>query len=348
MSPLSHPITRDKYIVHASRVLEIDSLRGLAAISVLLFHYTYKQSKLSPIVEFSFGVTGVDIFFMISGFVSLLSIQSMVDVKEYIIRRFSRLYPTYWVCVSLTSLYIFFFERPNFRLKDVLVNFTMVPNYFGIENLDGSYWTLLVELLFYSWIVGVFLMKKIHQIVDFGLLTLTLFLFYHYFKEFYPSVYTFTQTKIPITNHFPLFFSGILFCEIRNNGLSAKKIVFMLYSILSAFYLHDKGGMSMYIISHLQHNIIIVLFHIIFALMIRNRLKFLLRSSLIFLGHISYTLYLLHQYIGYGIIHMLIEFKYINIYSAILLTTTLVIFSAYLVTKYVEVPLLKYLRQRIC
>lgn len=55
------------------RLLELDALRGLAALGVLLFHYSYNQPGIQPDAQFRAGVASVDLFFMISGFVTLIS-----------------------------------------------------------------------------------------------------------------------------------------------------------------------------------------------------------------------------------------------------------------------------------
>lgn len=339
-------LTKGKSDKNGFRFLELDSLRGLAALGVLLFHFTYNQPGIKKILEFRIGITGVDIFFMISGFVILLSITRITQLRDFIVYRFSRLYPTYWVCILITSVFIFFYQPSALKFSDVVINMTMMQTFFGVEDLDGSYWTLLIELLFYFWIIGVYLIKRINDIEDVGLITLMLILVYHFFRESYPVAYSFVQAKFSITNHFPLFFSGILFYQIKFKGVSAKKILYMFISILSAFYLHDKGGRAMHMISAISHDLIIVFFHIVFVLMITGKLKFLVKPYLIFLGNISYSLYLLHQFIGRSIIGTLVTAAHLNVYVAILIAMLCSIFLAYLVTTYVEVPVIRQIRTR--
>lgn len=346
MSLTPHDLTKEKSEKNAFRFLELDSLRGLAALSVLLFHFTNNQPEIKRSLEFRIGITGVDIFFMISGFVILLSITRITQLRDFIVYRFSRLYPTYWVCILITATFIFFYQPSTLKLSDVFINMTMVQTFFGVEDLDGSYWTLLIELLFYFWIIGVYLIKRIKDIEDVGLITLILILAYHIFRESYPVAYSFVQAKFSITNHFPLFFSGILFYQIKFKGISAKKIIYMFISILSAFYLHDKGGRAMHMITEMSHDVIIVFFHIVFALMITGKLKFLVKPYFIFLGNISYSLYLLHQVIGRSIINTLLTVAHLNIYIAILIAMLCTISLAYLVTTYIEVPVIKQIRTR--
>ena len=63
------------------RYLELDALRGLAAVFVMLFHYT-QGKDVSEV--FNLGVTGVDLFFLISGFVIFMSINKVSSGREFV------------------------------------------------------------------------------------------------------------------------------------------------------------------------------------------------------------------------------------------------------------------------
>src|SRR5690606_38861476 len=149
-----------------------DALRGIAALGVVLFHYTYNQPHISPDFTFRYGITGVDLFFMISGFTISLSMNKISHWKNFVVYRFGRLYPAFWTCVFITSIFIIIYDYKHFSLSDVLINMTMVPSYFGIEDLDGSYWTLAIEIVFYVWILCIYMAGKIKNIELSGLLTL--------------------------------------------------------------------------------------------------------------------------------------------------------------------------------
>ena len=85
------------------RYYEIDLLRFLAAVGVMLFHYTfrgYAADDLSPLEfpllaeVFKYGSLGVDLFFIISGFVILLTAYNR-DAVSFTISRIIRIYPAY-------------------------------------------------------------------------------------------------------------------------------------------------------------------------------------------------------------------------------------------------------------
>lgn len=94
---------------NTTRFIELDALRGIAALSVMLFHYTAYYRKLfntpfSENVDFKYGFYGVSLFFMISGFVIFMTIKKCNTASEFAFKRFTRLYPTFWVCVIITFL----------------------------------------------------------------------------------------------------------------------------------------------------------------------------------------------------------------------------------------------------
>ena len=93
----------------SDRLQELDVLRGLAALSVLCYHYTthYKDlfSPSGPVLfNFAWGNCGVQIFFIISGFVILMTLEKTQRPMDFIVSRFSRLYPCYWAAVILTFI----------------------------------------------------------------------------------------------------------------------------------------------------------------------------------------------------------------------------------------------------
>lgn len=319
-------------------MLELDALRGIAALSVMIFHYSNIQNAEKLGWEFRLGVTGVDLFFMISGFVITLSIQKIRKWQDFAIFRFARLYPTFWACVLITTLFVLFYEPGSLSIGQFLANLTMFPVYFGIENLDQVYWTLLVEMIFYLWILVVWLVGGMRHIVSVGFVFLVGVVLFHAFGPRFSSVYHFLTLKVQFLNHFPLFYTGILFYQLKFKSFSWRYLALIAVGILAAFYLHDKGGRSMYHVSALEHDLLIAFYHLSFLLFVLGKLSFLVNPTLLFLGKISYSLYLLHQYIGLHLIKTLNGSLGLNIYVATMLTIALIVSLSYLVTAYVEAP----------
>jgi len=125
-------------VMTGDRVVSIDALRGVAALCVFLFHYGY----------FRFGYLGVELFFLISGFVFTLSLRQ-VAAGEFLVRRFIRLFPTYWLCASMAFVARAYGPDPA-TAYEYAVNMTMLGGFVGVPYLDGVYWSLTEELVFYA------------------------------------------------------------------------------------------------------------------------------------------------------------------------------------------------------
>lgn len=141
----------------------LDAVRLFAALAVVLYHFTARahdpwragtvSSDIFPdLSNFTvFGQFGVDLFFIISGFVILMSAWGR-DVPSYVTSRVTRLFPGYWAAVLLTAALLIFIWSPadkHVDFTDVAVNLTMVQEAFDVPMVDGVYWTLWFELRFY-------------------------------------------------------------------------------------------------------------------------------------------------------------------------------------------------------
>ena len=146
------------------RIAGLDSLRGLAALSVLLGHYTWQYDKYyrhsdELAFRYPYAFLGVLLFFMISGFVILMTAERTAGPLEFVWARFTRLYPAYWVAVAVTFAVVTVSHLPGRRVSPVaaLANLTMVHNLVGFPSVDGVYWTLQVELCFYAMVFALLL-----------------------------------------------------------------------------------------------------------------------------------------------------------------------------------------------
>lgn len=153
----------------AERLPSLDLMRFFAAASVMVYHYTYHfstptDSTLSALESITrHGYLGVELFFMISGFVILWSASNR-SAARFARARILRLFPEFWVSVVLSA--IIFGAIPGGFGKDLsvsafLVNLAMIPQYLGAPYVDGVYWTLGVEIKFY---VLVFVLIAANQI----------------------------------------------------------------------------------------------------------------------------------------------------------------------------------------
>jgi peptidoglycan/LPS O-acetylase OafA/YrhL len=158
----------------------IDLLRFLAAMAVLLYHFTASGSyvapagyswvgprdiypELEPVTRF--GFLGVELFFLISGFVILASALGRGPL-EFAVSRFSRIYPIYWagIAFSVVAMICFLGASANLRVWQVLVNATLLQTPLGVRHVDPVYWTLWVELQFYAWVFLLILFRVVHRV----------------------------------------------------------------------------------------------------------------------------------------------------------------------------------------
>ncbi|RMI07100.1 acyltransferase [Cellulomonas triticagri] len=142
-----------------ARLAALDGLRFLAALGVLAYHFTTRETtawgrdlaEVAPAVS-SWAVyasLGPELFFVISGFVILMTAWGR-SVPDIIGSRVGRLYPAYWVAVLATgALLLFVWQGKEVTGGQVLVNLTLLQSLVDVGHVDGVYWTLWVELRFY-------------------------------------------------------------------------------------------------------------------------------------------------------------------------------------------------------
>ena len=124
-----------------NRILELDALRGIAVLAVVFFHMTMGREEAK--YGFKLGVTGVDLFFIISGFVILLTLEKTKNWRSFLISRFSRLYPAYWICVTFTTILGLLASMlthkpvPEGLLVKYIANMTMLQLYLRQADIDG-------------------------------------------------------------------------------------------------------------------------------------------------------------------------------------------------------------------
>ncbi|WP_332874981.1 acyltransferase family protein [Streptomyces geranii] len=148
------------------RLYAVDGLRLLAALVVALHHYagTWRVNQPDnliwgqPVSDImpnwfrisAYGWIGVEIFFVVSGFVICMSCWGRTP-RQFFTSRVIRLYPAYWFSIIFTTAVVValpgVWERKQGR--EILLNFTMLQGGSGVSNVDLVYWTLWSELRFY-------------------------------------------------------------------------------------------------------------------------------------------------------------------------------------------------------
>jgi peptidoglycan/LPS O-acetylase OafA/YrhL len=142
------------------RLAALDGLRFVAAMLVVLGHYVGSSSaqwgqKTTTIFPWlhpfaSWGFTGVQLFFLISGFVICMSSWGR-GLGNFFVSRITRLYPAFVVGVIATSVVIALLPVAFTQVpwSHVVVNLTMFQSPLGAVAVDPVYWTLWAEMRFY-------------------------------------------------------------------------------------------------------------------------------------------------------------------------------------------------------
>jgi len=324
--------------------IEIDAMRGLCAILVMVYHYSkYIQSvNHSSNLYFDyaeFGKYGVHLFFIISGFLIFMTLEKSKHTKDFIVSRFSRLYPAYWLCMTLTAIVITispYYTYSPVTTGQFLANLTMFQHWMHIPDMDGIYWTLAVELCFYILIFIVFIFKKQKSIEQISAiwLAMMLALFLSVQNNLAPAINYYYY--VPLLKNGNLFIAGILFYRLMKKEGGNRSYILLILTLAVHF-----------IINSTEESLVVSIFYLIFYLFVIGKLGFLRNKILYFFGIICYTLYLLHQYIGYEIINYLDAQGIENTFYKIMITAVLMIGLASLVTFIVERPAMKFIRRKL-
>lgn len=281
----------------ASRFLELDALRGLAVLAVLLFHYSLRYREIfgdnqQPfLLNFSYGYFGVHLFFIISGFVILMTIETTSKIRVFFFKRFARLYPVYWFSVLLTFAITSLVALPG-RIESrrvVLVNLTMFQGFLNIPDVDGAYWSLAMELAFYLLIALAAWLKWLKHAEIMGSIWLALAVLLQL---------TGITFQNPVLAVFKLFFRdyaaffvlGMMFYKLHKQDHWRNHLIIGLCLAYETIFLGWLNAGAM------------LLFIAIFYLLVYGKLGFFKNRWLVYIGTISYSLYLVHQNLGYAII----------------------------------------------
>lgn len=337
-----------------ARYYEIDLLRLVSAVLVMLFHYTFVGSALNFAPEprtDAFAVVsrymylGINFFFIISGFVILLSAKDG-EPRQFVLSRFIRLYPAYWLCVLLTAGAAVVFAQEAFQLPwtDVLINLTMLQSGLDVPLVDGVYWTLWIELKFYAlvlimvwlrwvrylpWFCGVVLVASI-----IGLST---------------SLASSVETFVAGFPHWAGYFAcGCVLYLIRERGFHWGYGVLMVLSVIFCIRQNQVFAQMLtdfYLVEFKAWVTVgaTLAFYALLSVVALRKTGLLRDPRFYYLGVLTYPLYLLHENVGFMIFNAWHE-----LLPGPVLITAVVLFmllAAWLIHRWVEKPAQVYLKR---
>jgi peptidoglycan/LPS O-acetylase OafA/YrhL len=326
------------------RVPVLDLLRLLAALAVVLFHYAFRGAAadgftnislplLEPVAKY--GSFGVELFFVISGFVIARSALGRTAI-DFGIARAARLWPAFAVCTTVTFIVTYFFGAPRFGTSFVhwAANLTMLSPAFGQPFMDGAYWSIVREIVFYGWMALFVAFSLFPRRVDEIVLGwLSIALVNEALLHSKILLYLFA------TDYAGFFCAGILLAEIARGrrGWQAPFLIAVSAVVACSEALSDgrwtAGHYSTYIDPKVMIGLTIVAIALVAA---ASRIKHVPLSGkvLMALGGLTYPLYLLHQHVGYIAFNRLGR----HIPAEILVPATAIVMigAALVVSRYVE------------
>lgn len=162
--------------VDRGRLDHIDAMRAIAVLLVMWTHYAEmfapiagSQLWLNAVQRFAdFGRVGVVIFFGVSGMLIPTSLRGTPrdGTRRFLIRRFLRLYPAFWLSLPIGYLAYWTLFGESINLSSLIANVTMIPSAFGKIPVMGHYWTLETELYFYGLCLILFWLGALHRMRD--------------------------------------------------------------------------------------------------------------------------------------------------------------------------------------
>lgn len=315
------------------RLLELDALRGLAATGVMLFHYitifpgTFPEAPaMDQAVRtiFAFGSHGVLLFFAISGFVITLTLESTRNALDFVVKRVARLYPVYWAALLITVAFVKYggVRELEISLGATLANFTMVHGLFYLPSVDGVYWTLLIELCFYACMLILWASGALRQPerVVLGWLGVKILCW------LVPMIPWRLQVLL-VVQYIPFFLIGILCHRIWIGQRMWRSQLPYLVGTL----------MTVAMIDGLELALAGVTVTCILGATITGRAAFLKCRPLLWLGSISYALYLIHDHVGF-VIMLSIERSGIGPGGAALIAAAAAMLLAAALRRFIERP----------
>lgn len=321
----------------------IDYARFLAAMAVVLNHYFYEGFQTGLIagtppsellfVLGAYGHMGVELFFAISGFVILKSVEGKT-AEQFVYSRFRRLYPAFWFALFLTTTTLIILPQPwangCFFCPTFLANATMVPKLWGpFAYVDPVYWTLYAEMQFYFFVLLIMLFRQRHHTEN----------IIYLWGVAQIAAIVLDKQRIFFGDPYIFFVVGSAYYYIYKHGWSAKRFLILLASFIITIWTYANSNIA---IDALFYTVIISAIYLVFALFALRQTKL---SGNKFLGSLTYPMYLLHAYIGFALINTLSPS--LGIWGGILLATAVTFALAAFTTLVIEKTAHKLLPNRV-
>jgi peptidoglycan/LPS O-acetylase OafA/YrhL len=325
-------------------------LRLIAVGAVVFYHYGFwgpasngvPQVALPYLAAYAqYGFLGVPIFFTISGFVIAYSAEGRTPVG-FGIARFSRIYPTFLFCMTLTFATILLLGATNFEVTFAqwAANLFIAAPAFGQPYVDTSYWSLVIEIVFYAWVAAFMALGIFPRRIDAIIL---LWLGITFANELTIDAPTFE--KLFMADDSGFFAVGLLIYEYYRGrrdlklygifALSVGTSVFQAIHKLEHLGVHTGGTFDARVVAAICLVSIVAIF-----LATRVRRLPVPFGMVLAAGGVTYPLYLLHMQMGYTIFTATAPVRNVELWTATIVSGTLIL--AWATWRFVERPAQKW------
>ena len=302
-----------------NRVSWLSSLRGLMVLLVFFSHLYELSINLD--LMFVLGRIGVAGFFMMSGYLAVTSLERR-SVKQYAFNRFLRLYPIYWLLLTMFVL----ISQKNYTFVEWLANMTLFQEFAGFESILGASWMLPIMVVFFAALmvckkntdqrIGLFFWILCAGALLMGVLRMAT-------GKSFPTAFCLLQLV------------GLLGWTYRKNGMMSREMhvrmmVFELVIVAAAYMSYGDKAVFYF----MAYNIGIAMFWLFSQFDLHC-------GALDRLGTIGFTFFL-GAGIPMAILGRFMDVSSINVFVEVLIKFVLALAMSWIVSKYVETPMLKW------
>ena len=326
------------------RILQLDGLRGVAILLVLCYH-CFDYGFLYPVFEL--GWTGVDLFFVLSGFLITGILFDTKGQKGYyrtfITRRALRILPLYYGVLVAFALVASYSHVTNWFKDYQLYFWTYTNNYLilqkGFLRPLGHFWSLAIEEQFYLFWPWVILLLKPKQVIA---ISLTLILIGILIRLNATNRYI--TYGLPFAHLDGLLFGSMaavfirqekdLLFKITDKVLPVSAVLLALYLTLYSLWGNREANTGFYQLP-LSFTLIAIIYTSLMVLSLKNRVmaKFLSNRLLLFFGKYSYGMYVFNSiffhYSNWAGADRLSENRRLIVYSGVFVLTVLISYLSY-------------------
>ena len=339
----------------SSRVPGLDLLRLAAVAAVILYHYGFwgptshgvPQVAIPSLAAFAqYGFLGVPVFFTISGFVIAYSAEGRT-AAGFAIARFSRIYPTFVFCMTLTFVLTLTLGEGHFDVTLVqwFANLFIAAPALGQAYVDTSYWSLVIEIVFYAWFAAFMALGLVPRRID---IIILVWLAITFANEL--TVDASIIEKIFIADDSGFFATGLLIYEHYRGRRDAALYSILALSVGTAVFqaLHALERLGVHPRSTFDKRIVVAVCLVsitaIFAATQVRRIP-LPAGLVIALGGLTYPLYLLHMQLGYVIFAALAPARNVELFTAAIIFGAVIL--SWLTWRFVDRPVHRWTKNTI-